>query len=370
VAVGQCAALRGRGHDAQLWGGWLGDEPPPDEVQGVHARLFPLRRMAPVGRFSGFCSVAMLKELRRSATDYDVAHVHFARDLVALTATRALRKASVPYLLQTHGMVTPDRRLTARVVDHAATRGAMRRAAQVLSLNTDEDVQLEGLGLDLPVSRCRNGIAMNDLAVPLTADEPAQSRGMNVLFLGRLHPRKRVMDFVRAAELVIGKSFNVKFSIIGADDGDLEEVFDFLDERPEMNDAVEYLGAMSRTAAMASLAKADVLVLPSVDEPFPMTLLESLALGVPIISTTGCSIASELVAHDSALVVDPGHRSIASAVERILRDERLRSRLSRNGRRMADSEYNMKSVVDTLESQYRAAISSHRSLIASNEAVG
>src|SRR4051812_45446721 len=114
VAVNQCRELRRLGHDARILAGWAGLGNPPIELEGVPAHLFRVRSVVPGMRFSGLLSLSMLTWLHRNATTFDVAHLHAARDLVPLAAGTLLRKAGVPYATQTHGMVLPDRRASAR----------------------------------------------------------------------------------------------------------------------------------------------------------------------------------------------------------------------------------------------------------------
>ena len=55
--------------------------------------------------------------------------------------------------------------------------------------------------------------------------------------MARLHPRKRVMDFCRAAEQLIARHALAHFSIVGPDDGDLPAVRDFLAQTSNSKDA-------------------------------------------------------------------------------------------------------------------------------------
>ena len=73
VAINHCQELSRRGHDARILAGWLGAGEPPTELEGVPARLFPVRRLIPGMRFSSLLSPALLRGLRREARDYRAA---------------------------------------------------------------------------------------------------------------------------------------------------------------------------------------------------------------------------------------------------------------------------------------------------------
>lgn len=160
VALNLCQGLRERGHDARLTA--LADgfpRPLPEEVEGVPARLHQARRVLPLG-FSGLTSPSLLAGAHRLVRRADVVHVHLARDLVTLPVALAALRAGRPLVLQTHGMVDPSERLSARLLDAVAVRRVLRAAA-VLHLTTRELRDLHavvgGTGLDRAV-RLVNGV--------------------------------------------------------------------------------------------------------------------------------------------------------------------------------------------------------------------
>ena len=96
-------------------------------------------------------------------------------------------------------------------------------------------------------------------------------------------------------------------------------------------------------------------VLPSVNEPFPMTVLEALSLGVPTVVTDTCFIAPMLEKNGAAVVSGPQPEVLAESVEAILREPGLAENLSRMGRRLAQTQFSSERVVDRLENYYRSA---------------
>lgn len=322
VAVNQCRELRRRGHDARILAGWRGSGPAPTELEGVPAHLFRVRRAVPGLRFSGLFSAALVTWLRRNATTFDVGHLHLARDLVPLSAGVILGRTNVPYVTQTHGMVVPDRRPHARAIDRLATLSVLRRARARFVLTDAEEASIdELLGETCATQRLANGV------------EASQVRGvqrdpLDVLFMARLHPRKRVMDFAAAAEKLIAEGHDATFSIVGPDDGDLPRLEQFLAARPELQGQLRYEGALPHDKALIRLSEAGIYVLPSVDEPFPMTLLEALARGVPAVCTTSCGVASALDERRAAVVVAPDASHITEAIRSLLVSASRRASLS------------------------------------------
>jgi glycosyltransferase involved in cell wall biosynthesis len=346
VAVNQCRELRRRGHDARIMAGWAGAGLPPDALEGVPAHLFRVRRLVPFTRFSGLFSADMLAWLRKSAPSIDVAHIHTARDLVPLSAAVMLKRAGVPYTTQTHGMVAPDDRPQARLIDRLLTLRVLRGACGRFVLTDDEERALEEL-----LGPADTSIRMpNGVSEPLTRHSP--DAPLDVLFMARLHPRKRVMDFARAAQSLIHDGTEARFSVVGPDDGDLSSLTSLMTEDSALVGRLTYEGALDHDGALARLSRAGVFVLPSVNEPFPMSLLEALALGVPSVCTTSCGVAHDLRLDDAAQVVEPGVESLTEAIRTLVVHPERRAALSVAAHETARRRYSMAAVGDQLLSTY------------------
>ena len=346
VAVNQCTELRRRGHDARIVAGWRGKGEVPSDLEGVPAHLFPVRTLIPNARFSGLTSPGMLRWLLRNARSFDVAHLHLGRDLIPLSAALVLMHAKVSYTTQTHGMIGPDPRAQARVLDRLLTLPVLRRARSRFVLTSQEMRALqEVLGGASMTVQLPNGISVSD-SLPRPQGRP------DVVFMARLHPRKRVMDFAEAALALIQDGVQAKFSVIGSDDGDLGQLRNFIRAHPEVHDRLVYEGALSHDAAMARLERATVFVLPSVGEVFPMTLLEALAVGTPSICTVDCGLAEQLAHDEAALVIEPGAKPLATALALLLGDDERRARLSRSARETARQRISMQAVGSQLLESY------------------
>jgi glycosyltransferase involved in cell wall biosynthesis len=99
--------------------------------------------------------------------------------------------------------------------------------------------------------------------------------------------------------------------------------------------------------------KASTYVLPSVDEPFPMTVLEAMALGVPTIVTEGIHIRDLLERSKAAMVVPANPESIAVGELEIFANPGVATQLSENGRRLIANELTIDRVITRLERIYQ-----------------
>ncbi|MFE2377381.1 glycosyltransferase [Streptomyces sp. NPDC059398] len=355
VALNLSRGLRARGHEARLTA--LGDGfegPLPTEVEGVPARLFPARRMLPLG-FSGITSPALVAGAGRLVRDADIVHVHLARDLVTLPVALAALRAGRPLVLQTHGMVDPSDRLLARVLDGLAVRRVLRGAAAVLCLTDHERRGLEavapaGPGRPLRLTRLVNG-------VPAQEPRPAPSGAPRILYAARLQARKRPRDFVAAVPEILRHHPAAEFVVAGPDEGELASVQALID-RLGLGERVHCPGALSAGEMLAELRRAHVYVLPSVDEPFPMSVLEALAAGTPAVVTRSNGLARDIAEAGAGRVVD-GPAGLAPAVRELL-DPAVGVPASAAARKLAAEAFSMDSVLDTLVGVYEGCTGSAR----------
>jgi glycosyltransferase involved in cell wall biosynthesis len=349
VAVAQLEECAARGHDVTLVSLWRGRTPAPERLGTVRFVSRPARRLVPGRGCLGLMHPLLLWDLWRAMGRADAVHLHAGRDLVSLAALAVARLRRAGFVTQTHGMVEPRTGAVARIFDRLFVP-LLRRARGCLVLTERERRELGAvLGTDAPpLVLVPNGLR--------TAAERAGTRPRDdreVIFLARLHPRKRPEAFVEMAALVHKENTEARFTLHGADEGSLAAVRRLVADRG-LTGVVSYGGALEHSAALAAYRRAAVYVLPSVNEPFPMTVLEALAEGTPVVCTHSSGIAAELARREAALVTDGSPEALADAVGRLLLDEALRRRLAEAGRRAIEEVFSVRAVVDRLEELYRA----------------
>ncbi|MFF9012850.1 glycosyltransferase [Streptomyces sp. NPDC014870] len=349
VAVNLGRGLAARGHQVRLTA--LGDGFPgalPTDVDGVPARLYRARSVLPLG-FSGITSPALLAGATGLVKDADVVHVHLARDLVTLPVALAALRAGRPLVLQTHGMVDPSDKPLARLLDAVAVRRVLRGASAVLYL-TDR----ERRDLDAVVGGPLTGAVRLVNGVPAAAPEPrpAPTGPPRILYAARLQARKRPTDFVAAVPEILRHHPDATFVLAGPDEGERAAV-DALVARLGVGDRVSLPGPLTSERMLEELRRAHVYVLPSVDEPFPMSVLEALSVGTPSVVTTSNGLARDIADAGAGRVVTDA-AGLAPAVRELL-EPGAHSAASAAARKLAAEAFSMDAVLDTLLGVYDRA---------------
>lgn len=345
VAIAQCRELARRGHDVTLLAAWDGKL--ELTIPGVRVVLARGRRIPGTG-FSGVRAPSLLKWLDQNRHQIDVVHVHAGRHALDLELASRARQLGLPYFLQTHGMIMPNRGPLARVLDRTVTRPLLRSAAAVLVLT---EAEASGIHHVEPAARVRtvgNGLALFERPDRDDAARP------EVLFLARLHPRKRVLAFAEMAAVLAGQGVDARFSVVGPDEGDLAELERFLQANPHV--PLTYEGAVSPGDGAARTARADVYVLPSHGEVFPVSVLEALAAGTAVVLTNDCGIAERLDAAEAASVSDGSPADLAARVAHLLTNAAAREQQVRNGRALIAGEFGIRAAIDGIYDHYVAAL--------------
>jgi glycosyltransferase involved in cell wall biosynthesis len=149
-----------------------------------------------------------------------------------------------------------------------------------------------------------------------------------VLFLGRLSVKKSPDLLLRAFAELSKRFTGIRMTVVfaGPDEGGLKEKLEQLATQLGVRTKVQFAGPLFGEAKWAAYRDADVFVLPSQNENFGNTAAEAVAAGTPVVVTEQCGIAP-LLADEAGLAVRHDATALANAMERILREPELRSRL-------------------------------------------
>jgi glycosyltransferase involved in cell wall biosynthesis len=347
VALAQTDELVRRGHEVDLLAGWDGQAVLP--ASDVTQRLFSVRRIGP--GFGGLIAPGLISWMRRHGREYDVVHVHLARDLITLSAARIALTQGRRLVVQPHGMIMPDRRPKSRAMDALATRGVLRKASAVFTLTEQDNAGIaDVVGDALPTRRMiPNGITRPSIPVSNERGNPPV-----VMFLARLHPRKRVLAFAEAAHMLIDRGVKAQFEVFGPDEGDLARLDAYI-AKHGLADRVVYRGTVPQGKACEQLRRASVYVLPAVREVFPMTVLEALSVGTPVVLGEDCGIAAELKKLGAVNVSDGSPSDLAEKITRLMPGGPDRLERIACGIDSIDNWFSIGAVADRLALAYEAA---------------
>jgi glycosyltransferase involved in cell wall biosynthesis len=273
---------------------------------------------------------ALLGRIRAFAPE--LVHVHGSRAGFFLACAR--RGAAFPRVAYTvRGYHFLEKRAGVRELAALAERFAHGRADVSIHVCRYDQALAERWRL-LPRGQRRvviyNGIDPREL--PATADTDLR----RVAFLGRLTFQK---DPMLLAEIAAGLGrAGYRLRVIGG--GDMAAEFRARVAALGASDAVELLGELPRRDALAALASAGALVLPSRWEGLPIAPIEAMAIGIPVVAANVSGLPEIVEPGVSGeLVTERDAAAYVAALRRLCEDGAWRARAIEAGRRAVESKF-------------------------------
>jgi glycosyltransferase involved in cell wall biosynthesis len=310
TALSQARLLGAAGITVDLFSGVLrDDEPEIPDLENVRVTMVRVRRLAPIRGFVAVGSLRAALRLSKSCRNARAVHVSLGRELIPLTAATLALLLRRPLIVQPHGMLTARTSRGHRALD-VLVRPILRRAAAVIALTPHEKNALDAWA--------RRRLPTVVIGNPTVADihgRAACADPTDAIFVGRIEARKRVDDFLAAAEFAQDRGWPDNYAIVGPIQGDAEA---FL-TRVDRTGNVSYRGPVSADAVPGQLLSARVFVLPSRNEPWGNVLVMALGLGIPVVVTASAALAATVRESLAGYVVEDADPSgLAGAVHTLL----------------------------------------------------
>lgn len=161
-----------------------------------------------------------------------------------------------------------------------------------------------------------------------------------IVTLGRLGERKGTYDFLEALKRLDSEiSDDIKIYLCG--DGDIHGVQKRIKEYG-LEKRVAHVGWVSGTQKQEIMNQAMCHVLPSYREVLPMSILETMAMGIPNISTRIASIPEVIESGVNGILIDSGNvDQLTEALRKLCCDEKIRNEMSRNAFEKIEKEYSV-----------------------------
>lgn len=198
---------------------------------------------------------------------------------------------------------------------------------------------------------CLNNFAVmpkDDLAKEI---ESYGSRKNEVLFLGEVGKRKGAYDIPAIAEKVYHHIKDVHFVVAG--NGDIENIKEILRDKG-CKQLVTFTGWIGPEQKKERMLKARVYLLPSYNEGLPMSVLEAMSYGLPIVSTIVGGIPELVQSDENGYLYQPGDSNgLADGIIKLLQDQNSAIEISLKNINKIEKEYSLDVFAHKLDIIYR-----------------
>ncbi|PFN07059.1 glycosyltransferase family 4 protein [Bacillus cereus] len=294
--------------------------------------------------------IKLFFQLNVLSRKYDVAHIHMSyrgsflrkRKIIQL-----LNRKNIPIVLHMHGSQfkdfyneSPDKRKE-QIVD------TLNKVTVILALGEQWKEYYESI--------CTAKVVSLDNAVfPKQAVNDSEDR-VYITTMGVLSQRKGTYDLIEVGAKLKGK-IDSKYKFVLAGDGEIGKVKKKITELG-LGDLFIVPGWISDEKKIEDIYRKSIIyVLPSYNEGMPMSILEAMSYGLPVISTNVGSISS-VVEKENGFVVNPGDiKELADKINYLLNNESNIERISESNTEKICAKYNVYTSLEKVHLLYEEII--------------
>jgi glycosyltransferase involved in cell wall biosynthesis len=271
-------------------------------------------------------SVRSVLRIRRQLRELAPAllHVHGAR--AGLPIALSFEWARIPTIYTVHGLHFHHKSGLSHAAGRAAASLCFRCARETVFVSEGDRkcAQREGI-----LRHARRHSVLFNAIPPLATSIVAQARGgetHDIVFLGRLEPQKNPL--LIADILAVLRPFRPSICIVGGGslEGDLRRRIDSLG----LAEQVTWCGALDHDSALRQAAFARLMLLPSLWEGHPLSVIETMQLGLPVVASNVPGTDEIVIDGETGyLVSSTDVASYAARIRALLLDDRLRERMGK-----------------------------------------
>ena len=223
-------------------------------------------------------------------------------------------------IIQPHGMLdewaVKNSGWKKKIIGNLFENRSLNRADCIHALCIPEYKSIKNYGITAPIAVLPNGININHNYTILKK----QSDKKTLLYIGRLHPKKGLTEFLEALGII--KKINPSFfhtwhiQIAGWDQQGYQNKLEKKVASLNLSNDITFAGPIFDREKETALCNADAFILPSHSEGLPMTVLEAWSYSLPVLMTEYCNIP-EGFKHNAAIKINPNAKSIAEGLTKL-----------------------------------------------------
>ncbi|MEI7475084.1 MAG: glycosyltransferase family 4 protein [bacterium] len=189
---------------------------------------------------------------------------------------------------------------------------------------------------------------------PIVIKTPVDSYNevVNILFMGRIGQRKGAYDIIEAAKLL--RDQNIKITMCG--DGEVSQIREIVSQN-SLENIINVSGWIKGKDVEDAYKNADIFILPSYNEGLPMSILEAMSYGLPIISTNIAGIPEQVIENENGFLITPGDvKTLAEKISVLSSDKQLREKMGARSYSIAKEKFDINVIVAQLNEIYSKAL--------------
>ncbi|KAA3599784.1 MAG: glycosyltransferase family 1 protein [Candidatus Scalindua sp. AMX11] len=279
------------------------------------------------GRFDLFMVSKLVTLIRQKSID--IIHTHgYKSDILGVVAAyiTGIRSVATP-----HGFENVrDRKLQIYIKLGGI---ALRYFDRVVPLSEDLEYEMYKIGINpKKVRLIQNGVDLEEIERERSSHIPSLSANRDekiIGYIGQMASRKNILDLIKTFDLLYAKHKNIKLLLVG--DGPQRDELEKQAKEMDSSSKIHFLGYQNDRLRI--LKEFDLFCMTSSLEGIPRSVMEAMAMGIPVAAFDIPGIDKLIVDGKTGLVADFGNREkLKECCERLIFNEELSYTISQNGR--------------------------------------
>ncbi len=299
--------------------------------------------------------------MNKNIKNFDIIHLHDYRSFQALLVHHYAKKYNIPYILQAHGSLPSilEKKRLKNLFDSIWGKKIVNDATKIFALNKMEAEQYTNMGVNVDkIEIIPNGVNFSDNQNSPMKGKFREKYSIDknkkiILFLGRIHKIKGIDLLIEAFKIILNKQINTILVIVGEDKGFLNHLKCLIKNLNITDSEIIFTGPLFDEDKLEAYLDADVYVLPSRYEMFPMTVLEAWNAGNPVITTNKCGISD--IVKGAGIVAKYDKNSLAESIIKIITNKELTEKYTNNGKVILKN-LKWENIVQKIEENYSGLI--------------
>lgn len=219
------------------------------------------------------------------------------------------------------------------------------------------------LGVDVPIEVVPNGVDMRRVRgdiQPINRRELGfEEQDIVLIFVGRLAPEKNLIFLLRAFAGVNQAVDNLRLVLVG-DGPDHDNLIDRV-RHMELSDKIHFTGRIPYEDVPRYLSLADAFVTASVSEVHPLSVIEAMGAGLPVLGIKSPGVGDTVIDGETGyLALDEDLAAFTAKMMLLVSDRERLARLGDNARQQS-AQYDIRNTVGLMEHQYQQALANKKS---------
>ena len=304
----------------------------------------------------------MTKWLWKSIHNYDALETRYLFCYAPDCARIIAQIKKVPYVVHPTGQLTSwalsQSARKKKIYSWLLERRNLKYASVIQCSSPGEVEDVRKFGVETPTFVAPNGVdipvKIPDANNNLLRKYKISSKATIILFLSRLHPKKRPDFLIRALQPLATQGKNFHLILAGSGDEVYIDELKSLVDSLNLTDKVTFAGFVIGKDKELLLQGSDIFALPSFSENFGIAVAEAMASSLPVVITPGIQICHDVIESDAGLVVEGKVELFSTAILQLIESPELRRKLGKQGKSLVLQKYAWNIVSQKILSVYKS----------------